>query len=187
MPRAHDSKDLRLRVRPLQEEQRRRHVLVAFVHESHDNDAIAEEYIAGRELYVSILGSKRLEALPVRELVFKEVPPDEPRIATYRAKWDEEYRKRWGLENRFAEDLDPALAREIVQTCKRIYHLLTIDGYARIDLRVTPANEIYFIEANPNPVLAEDEDFAQSALKGGLTYPQLIERIVRVGLQTVRW
>ena len=159
---------------------------VLFIHENHANDAIAEEYIAGRELYVSILGNQRLEALPVRELVFKEVPPDEPRIATYRVKWDEDYRKRWGLQNQFAEDLDPALARDLVQTCKRIYRLLTIDGYARIDLRVTPTDEIYFIEANPNPILAADEDFAQSALKAGLAYPQLIERIVRLGLQAAR-
>ncbi len=159
---------------------------VQFIHTSHDCDVIAEEYIAGRELYVSILGNHKLEAFPIRELVFKEVPPEEPKIATYRAKWDEEYRKRWGLQNQFAEGLDPALERDIVQTCKRIYRLLTIDGYARVDLRVTPANEIYFIEANPNPILAADEDFAQSALKAGLNYPQLMERIIRTGLKTLR-
>ena len=159
---------------------------VQFIHTSHDCDVIAEEYIAGRELYVSVLGNHKLDVYPIRELVFKEVPPDEPKIATYRAKWDEEYRKKWGLQNQFADALDPALAKDIVQTCKRIYRLLTIDGYARVDLRVTPANEIYFIEANPNPILAADEDFAQSALKDGLAYPQLIERIIRTGLKTVR-
>ncbi|NOS71518.1 MAG: hypothetical protein HOP33_16530 [Verrucomicrobia bacterium] len=159
---------------------------VQFIHTSHDCDVIAEEYIAGRELYVSILGNHRLDVYPIRELVFKEVPPDEPKIATYRAKWDEEYRKKWGLQNQFADNLDAALAKDIVQTCKRIYRLLTIDGYARVDLRVTPANEIYFIEANPNPILAADEDFAQSALKAGLAYPQLIERIIRTGLKTAR-
>ncbi len=159
---------------------------VQFIHTSHDCDVIAEEYIAGRELYVSVLGNHKLDVFPIRELVFKEVPPDEPKIATYRAKWDEEYRKKWGLQNQFADALDPALAKDIVQTCKRIYRLLTIDGYARVDLRVTAANEIYFIEANPNPILAADEDFAQSAFKAGVTYPQLIERIIRTGLKTVR-
>ncbi len=159
---------------------------VQFIHSSHDCDVIAEEYIAGRELYVSVMGNHRLEVFPIRELVFKEVPPEEPKIATYRAKWDEEYRKKWGLQNQFAEALDPALAKNIRQTCKRIYRLLTIDGYARVDLRVTPANEIYFIEANPNPHLAADEDFAQSALKAGAAYPQLIQRIIRTGLKTVR-
>jgi len=159
---------------------------VAFIHESHDADVIAEEYIEGRELYVSILGNHRLQVFPIRELVFKEVPPEEPKLATYRAKWDEEYRKKWGLQNQFAEGLDPALARNIAEICKRIYHLLTIDGYARVDLRVTANNEVYFIEANPNPILAEDEDFAQSAQKANLTYPQLIDRIVRLGLNASR-
>ncbi len=159
---------------------------VEFIHQKYDNDVIAEEYIEGRELYVSILGNHRLQVFPIRELVFKEVPPDEPKIATYKAKWDEEYRKRWGLENRFAEALEPAVATHIVQTCKRIYRLLTIDGLARIDLRLTPKNELYFIEANPNPILAEDEDFAQAALKANVTYPELIERIIRLGMNAVR-
>lgn len=159
---------------------------VQFIHEKYDNDVIAEEYIEGRELYVAILGNHRLQVFPIRELVFKEVPPDEPKIATYRAKWDEEYRKRWGLQNRFAEGLDPALLRNIENICKRIYHLLTIDGYARIDLRVTAKNEVYFIEANPNPILAADEDFAQSAKKAGMSYAELIQKIIRVGLGTLR-
>lgn len=159
---------------------------VQFIHDKYANDVIAEEYIAGRELYVSLLGSLRLRDFPIRELVFKEVPPDEPKIATYKAKWDDEYRERWGLRNQFAEDLDPAVARDIQQTCKRIYRLLTLDGYARMDLRLTADNRVYFIEANPNPILAADEDFALSAQKAGLSYPQLIERIVRSGLRAIR-
>jgi len=159
---------------------------VLFIHEKFDQDVIAEEYIAGRELYVSVLGNHRLQVFPIRELVFKEVPPDEPKIATYKAKWDEEYRKRWGLQNIFAQDLEPAMIAKIEQTCKRIYRLLTIDGYARLDLRLTPNNEIYFIEANPNPILAGDEDFAQSALQTGVAYPQLIDRIIRLGMSSVR-
>jgi len=159
---------------------------VTFIHEKWNGDVIAEEYIAGRELYVSLMGNLRLRVFPIRELVFREVPPNEPKFATFRAKWDEAYRKRWGLENQFAEGLDPTLVTQIEQTCKRIYRLLTIDGYARIDLRLTATNEIYFIEANPNPMLAEDEDFALSAGKAGLPYPQLIERIIRQGMKTVR-
>jgi D-alanine-D-alanine ligase len=159
---------------------------VAFIHESHDSDVIAEEYIEGRELYVSVMGNAKLTVFPIRELVFREVPPNEPKIATYKAKWDEEYRKRWGLQNQFPEGLEPALVAQIEETCKRIYRLLTIEGYARIDLRLTAANEIYFIEANPNPILAADEDFAQAAGKAGLTYPQLIDRIIRQAMKTVR-
>jgi len=159
---------------------------IAFIHEKHNADAIAEEYIDGRELYVSIMGNTRLTVFPIRELIFREVPPNEPKIATYKAKWDEEYRKRWGLDGKFAEDLDPALAKQIEETCKDIYRLLTIDGYARIDLRLSADNKLYFIEANPNPHLASDEDFAESAAKAGLKYPQLIDRIIRLGMYAVR-
>lgn len=159
---------------------------VRFIHEKFDSDVIAEEYIDGRELYVSVLGATRLQVFPIRELVFREVPTDEPKIATYKAKWDDEYRKRWGLENQFAEGIDPLLVRKIEHTCKRIYHLLTIDGYARLDLRLTPTGELYFIEANPNPMLAADEDFSQSAARAGISFPQLIQRIVRLGLATNR-
>src|ERR1043166_5907255 len=159
---------------------------VTFIHEKYNSDAIAEEYIDGRELYVSQIGNVRLTVFPIRELVFREVPPDEPKMATYKAKWDEEYRKKWGLENQFAEGLEANVIASIQNTCKRIYHLLTIDGYARVDLRLTRDNKVYFIEANPNPILAKDEDFAQSAMKAGASYPQLIDRILRLGLKAVR-
>ena len=159
---------------------------VVFIHDSHDSDVIAEEYIEGRELYVSVMGNARLTVFPIREMVFRDVPPNEPKIATYKAKWDGEYRKRWGLQNQFPEDLAPPLIAEIEDICKRIYRLLTIEGYARIDLRLTPDNKVYFIEANPNPILAEDEDFAQAAAKAGLPYPKLIDRIIGIGMKTVR-
>jgi len=159
---------------------------VTYVHEKLQQDVIAEEYIAGREFYVSVLGNHRLQIMPVRELRFDEVPPDEPRIATYKAKWDDDYRKRWGIDTDWAENLEPALQRDIDRTCRRIYHLLAIDGYARIDLRVTDKNEIVFIEANPNPFLAQGEDFALSAEKGGLDYTSLIARLVRLGLTAKR-
>ena len=79
-----------------------------------------------------------------------------------------------------------AMVKEIEKMCKDIYRLLTIDGYARIDLRLTADNRPYFIEANPNPHLAAGEDFAQSALKAGLKYPQLIQAIIGLGMRMAR-
>jgi D-alanine-D-alanine ligase len=158
---------------------------VKFIHDKFAQPAIAEEYIVGRELYVGMIGNHRLQAFPAREMIFKEVPEDEPRFATFKAKWDEDYRRRWGIDNDFA-DLDADTARRIERLCKRIYHLLLIDGYARIDLRLTPGHEIVFIEANPNPMLARDEDFALAAERAGLPFPRLIQRILQVGKATVR-
>lgn len=154
---------------------------IEFVHGSMKKDAIAEEYIEGRELYVGILGNLRLQVFPVREMVFKEVPKEDPKIATYKAKWDEEYRKKWGIENQFANNLSAELQEKITETCKKVYRLLYMRGYGRIDVRLTPQNEVAIIEANPNPFLASDEDFALSARKDGLEYPVLIQRILNLG------
>lgn len=159
---------------------------VAFIHGQFGQDAIVEEYIDGRELYVGVLGNERLQVLPIRELVFREVPTDGPRFATFKAKWDDAYRKRWGIENEFATGLDEGLVAKIQQLCRKIYRLLLIDGYARLDLRLTPGNDIVFIEANPNPILAKDEDFAQAAEKGGIAYPRLIDRIIELGESALR-
>ncbi len=154
---------------------------VAFIHERFRQPAIAEEYIAGRELYVSVIGNHRLQVFPVREIVFKQVPTDEPKIASYKAKWDEEYRKRWGIENRAATDLDEPTVRRIQRIAKRIYRSLGINGYARLDMRLAPDGELVFLEANPNPILAYDEDFAESAFAAGLEFHELIDRIIRLG------
>jgi len=153
---------------------------VKFIHESMDQDAIAEEYIEGRELYVSVLGGQRLQVFPIRELVFSQVPEDEPKIATYKAKWNEEYRKRWGIRNQFAGPLPAGVPEKIGKICKKIYRLLGIRGYTRMDLRLTPKGEIVFIEANPNPILSEEEDFAESAGKAGVPYPKLIQKILNL-------
>src|SRR5436190_3554743 len=159
---------------------------VAFIHEKYDNDVIAEEYIEGRELYVSVLGNHRLQVFPLRELVFKEVPPDEPKIATYKAKWDEEYRKRWGIQNEFARELDAALVRQIEHTRKRRYRDLATDGYAPLEMPLLQENDTSFTDAGLAPALARDEDFAQSALGADLAYPQLIERVAQLGMTAVR-
>jgi len=153
---------------------------VNFIHDTMKQDAIAEEFIAGRELYVSVLGNRQLKVFPVREIRFGEVPDDEPKIATYKAKWDEAYRKRWGIKNQFAGPLPNGLGERIEKTCKKIYRLLSIRGYARLDLRLTTDGQLVFIEANPNPVLAKHEDFSQSAQKAGLEYPSLIDKILNL-------
>lgn len=154
---------------------------VAFIHDSMNCPAIAEEYIHGRELYVALLGNDRVEAFPPRELVFKELEDEDPRIATFKAKWDDKYRKKWGIKNEFAQ-LDESLIEKIEKISKKVYRHLLLNGYCRLDLRLTPQNEVVIIEANPNPFLARDEDFSLSAKKGGYAYKDLIEKIVSLGV-----
>jgi len=159
---------------------------VQFIHEKMDQDAIAEEYIVGRELYISVIGNKRIQVLPVRELKFREIPPEEPKFASYKSKWDEEYRKRWGIKNEFADPLPSDIPEKMTRIAKKIFRLLSIDGYARLDMRLTPKGELVFIEANPNPILAEEEDLPESAFKANISYPELIRRIIKHGINAPR-
>ena len=156
---------------------------VAMIHERMKMDAIAEEYVEGRELYVSIIGDQRLRVLPPREMTFGQLPEDEPRIATYKAKWDNAYRKRWGIKNVFAANLDKELEGRINDVCKRAYRALNIRCYARLDLRVTPAGQVHVIEPNVNPCIARDDELAQSARKVGIDYPSLIRMLVQQALR----
>jgi len=155
---------------------------VKFMHERYRTDVIVEEYIEGRELYVGILGDERLTVLPIWELLFERMPDDVPHIATRKAKWDPEYQKRHGIVSREAEGLTPELKHRIVNACKRTYRALGLSGYARIDLRLKENGEVFVIEANPNPEIAYMEDFADSAQAYGLSYEDLIQRILSLGL-----
>lgn len=154
---------------------------VKFIHERLGVDAIIEEYIDGRDVYVSILGNEKLSVFPARELFFKQVPDDEPKFATYRSKWDKDYRKKWGIDSGWATEFSDSTQKKLNDVCKKIYRLLQIQGFGRIDLRIKD-DEIYFIEANPNPSIAKKEDYALSASKGGVEYEELIAKIISLSL-----
>lgn len=154
---------------------------VKFIHSSLGADAIIEEFIDGREVYVSILGNENLKVFPPRELFFKQMADDEPKFATYKSKWDQAYRKKWGIDSDWAKTLPDPVQKKINEVCKKIYRLLGIQGFGRIDLRLR-GDEIFFIEANPNPSIAKKEDYALSAKKSGVEYDELISRIVSLSL-----
>ncbi|HJU73184.1 MAG TPA: hypothetical protein VJ717_05520, partial [Gemmatimonadaceae bacterium] len=150
---------------------------VAFVHRRVETPALAEQFIAGREIYVGVLGNDRLTALPVRELVFKNAAPDEPLIATERAKHNLEYQKKHGIDQQAADDLPPNVASSIGHLSKRIYRILGLTGYARLDYRLGADGHLWFLEANPNPEIAQSEEFASAAKQAGIDYPDLLQRI----------
>lgn len=146
--------------------------------------ALAEKYIEGREIYVSLLGNERLRVLPFREVIFGAMPEGQPKFTTSKGNWDDAYRKRRGIQNVFAEPFPNGTDQRIANICKAVYRALRIRGYGRIDLRVTPAGEIVVLEANPN--LDRADEFAQSVLNAGMSYPRLVQRIVTLALESRR-
>jgi len=157
---------------------------VTFIHESIGTAAIVEQYIEGRELYVGILGNQALQALPVWELFFTNMPEGAKRIATDRVKWSVKYQKKYGIDSGPARELAESKAEDIQHICKRAFRALELSGFARIDLRLDEAGNVWVLEANPNPQIARGEDFAASAEKIGLTYEAVLQRIINLGL---RW
>jgi D-alanine-D-alanine ligase len=155
---------------------------VSFIHESIGTAAIAEQYIEGRELYVGVLGNERLRVFPIWELDFGSMPQGARLIATEKVKHDLQYQERHKIAVGPAKDLSPQLAETIKRAAKRIYRTLDLDGYARIDFRLSADGIPYYIEANPNAEIARSEEFASAAKHDGLDYPALIHRILALGL-----
>jgi D-alanine-D-alanine ligase len=149
-----------------------------FIHQKFDCDALIEEYIDGRELYISVLGCRRPTVFPPREVFFDNMPADAPKFATYHAKWNDAYRKKWGITNGAAKELPPEVEKDLRKIARNVYGWLNIRGCGRLDVRLTPNGELFVIEANPNPSLSQDEDFAESAAAAGMDYDALITAIL---------
>jgi len=154
---------------------------VEFIQESIKSDALVEEYIEGRELYVSILGNERLKVFPIWELEFTKGGDKVPLIATAKVKWDYKYQQKLGVETHAATDLPESAQASIARQCVRAYRALFLSGYARLDLRLAADGRAYLLEANPNPNLSQGEDFAESGKVAGLSYEELLHRIVTLG------
>lgn len=156
---------------------------VAFVHHSVGSGALIERYIEGREFYVGVIGNGHLRALPVWELIMDKLPDDAKRIATERVKWSRKYQVKYGVVSREAKNLSDGKAEEIQRLAKRVYRALGLSGYARIDMRMDEEGRLYVLEANPNPQIAHEEDFADSAEKAGYQYNELLQELLNVGLR----
>jgi D-alanine-D-alanine ligase len=156
---------------------------VKFIHETVETDAIAEQYIKGRELYVGILGNKRVTTFPVWELKFSKVPKGTKKFATEKAKWDDSYREKYGIESVKAEDLTEEELLRITKLTKKIYKALGLSGYARMDFRFDEeTGKPYFLEANPNPGIQLGDEFPEAAEAFGLSYKELLTKLLKLGI-----
>ena len=155
---------------------------VEFIHRQTKTHAIAEQYIAGREIYVSVIGNQRLQTYTPWELVIEKLPEGAPNIATSKLKWDPAYQEKVGVVTK-AADLDKKMRDKLERLSKKIFRTLFLSGYARLDYRVTDDGHIYLLEANPNPQIANEEDFADSAKHCGVDYESLLQKLLALGLR----
>ncbi len=158
---------------------------VGFLHTRLGCDVIVEELIVGRELYLGIVGNDPPRALPPVEMIFENMP-EEQRIATFKAKWSARYRKSKGIRNVMAKDIPKEVLARLADVAARAYRALGLRDYGRVDVRLAPDNEIYVLEANPNPFIARDEDLPNAAQEAGVSYVEFIETIAECALKRKR-
>ena len=160
---------------------------VEYVQNEFDSPALIEEYIEGREIYASVLGSyEKTEVLPLVELDLSKLPKGMPRIASRDVKFETDSRAYKLTKSQIAEDLDEATVQKLTETALAAYRAVKLRDYGRIDMRLTREGEVYVIEANPNPWLSSKHEFAMAAKKSGRSYMQLIGEIVDMALERTR-
>lgn len=156
---------------------------ISFIHDKILTDAVVEQYIVGREIYASVLGNHRLQVLPIWEIFLDKLPEDAPRIATRKVKWDLKYQEKHGVRIGRAKGLSEEMERRIGRLSRRICRRLGTDGCVRIDYRLDEEGRLYFLEANPNPDIAEEEEFSSAAKAAGIDYLDLLQKIVNLGIR----
>jgi len=152
---------------------------IHYITEEFDCPALIEEYIEGREIYAAIIGNENAEVLPLVELDLSKLPKGTPRIAGKEVKWEKETEAYKVTKSAVAEDLDEETAKVLADTALSAYRALKLRDYGRIDMRLSKKkDEVYVIEANPNPWLYSGAEFSMAAKKAGRNYTALIGEIV---------
>jgi D-alanine-D-alanine ligase len=156
---------------------------IHYIQEEFDSPALIEEYIEGREIYAAIIGNENAEVLPLVELDLSKLPKGTPRIAGTDVKWEKETEAYKVTKSAVAEDIDEDTVKVLSETALSAYRALKLRDYGRIDMRLSPKkDEVYVIEANPNPWLYSGAEFAMAAKKAGRNYTTLIGEVVDLAL-----
>jgi D-alanine-D-alanine ligase len=150
---------------------------ILYIHEVYEQEALIEEYLDGREFNVSVIGDQDPEVLAISEINFDGLPEDEPKIVSYRAKWDEESPMFSSTIPICPANLSRRLENRIKDIALRSYLCVGCRDYARVDMRTDARGSLHVLEVNPNPDISPNAGFARAARAAGYTYPEMILRI----------
>lgn len=150
--------------------------------------ALVEQFLAGREFTVGLLGNgETLQVLPIVELSFEQLPKDSRRIYSYEAKW------LWDDPSHPVEvflcpaPIEAALQAEIETLCRRAFQVLRCRDWARIDVRLDASSRPHILEVNPLPGILPNPDehscLPMAARQAGLSYDALIQRVLDEALK----
>jgi D-alanine-D-alanine ligase len=155
----------------------------AYIHSIYNQAALVEEYLDGREFNVSILGDGDARVLAISEIDFNGMPEGEPRIVSYRAKWDEESEYFRTTQPVCPAPLGKRLENRIKDMALRAYRCIDCRDYGRVDMRTDARGNLFVLEVNPNPDIAPRAGFARAAQAAGYSYADIILRISQLALE----
>ena len=158
---------------------------VRMIFQNYDQPALVDEYIEGRELNVAIMGNRRPIILPISEIDFSGLPSDYPHIVTYNAKWVEGTDEFKGTVGVCPAPIPIEIERQAKEIAIKAYRIMGCRDYARVDMRLDRNNNLFVIEVNPNPDISDDAGFARSARAYGLSFDEIINKIVEYALQRI--
>jgi D-alanine-D-alanine ligase len=159
----------------------------AVMMEEFSQAVLAERFIAGREINVTMIGNEpELDVLPLHEIDFSSMPTDRPKIVSYAAKWDEAHVDYIGTKPVPLGPADAALIERATQIARATWSALGLVDYARVDLRIDSDGQPWVIDVNPNCDISPDAGAVRAAAAMGLGYSQLIERIALVAWRRQR-
>lgn len=156
---------------------------VKFVHENYQQPALIEEFIPGREINVSVLGSIEPKVLAIGEIDFSKMPKGEPNIVSYQAKWDPKSPLYGGTEPVYPSKLEDELKAKIEKSGIKAYLEIGCRDYGRIDMRLREDGKFFILEVNANPDISPDSGFDRAAKVAGMNYSQWICEIARNALE----
>ncbi len=158
---------------------------VRYILHEYKQPALVQLFLPGREFNVGIIGGKRVQVMPLAEVLYKDMPPDIPPIMSYAAKWIEnsvEYKKTSIVCP--AKNVQPQLAQQLNTIALRAFRAIGAWGYGRVDMRLDEEGNPYVLEVNCNASLEEGIGLARSAKKAGIRYPQLLQMVIDAALES---
>jgi D-alanine-D-alanine ligase len=156
---------------------------ILYIHEVYEQEALVEEYLDGREFNVSVIGDQNPKVLAISEIDFTGLPEGEPRIVSYRAKWDEESPMYSSTIPICPANLSKRLESRIKDIAIRSYLCVGCRDYARVDMRTDSRGSLYVLEVNPNPDISPKAGFARAAHAAGYSYSEMILRISEAAME----
>jgi len=136
----------------------------------YDDEAMIEQFIAGREFTVGIL---RDTALAVGEII-----PERAEIFDYASKY-----QAGGAREIFPAEIDDARASECRALALRAHRALKLSDYSRVDFRMNAEGAFFCLEVNTLPGMTATSLLPQSAAAVGISFPELCDQICRLALE----